>query len=163
MHWIVDLDDTLVNTTRDMRGAPDRVDRLTFVDGALAFLNAYASRITILSVGDAMLQMRKLEAVGLKNLVRRVVIVPTDDLKVAMLEALVDDLRTGSGGEIIVLGDRIDLEIRAAKRLGCRTVRMRLPDGKYRDHEPASPEEEPDHTVSDFFALLDTLHAAHPS
>jgi FMN phosphatase YigB (HAD superfamily) len=58
---------------------------------------------------------------------------------------------TSSNNEVIVCGDRIDLEIKFANELGYTSVRMRR--GKYKGDAPRLKDEEPDHTVYNFLEL----------
>jgi len=151
--FVFNLDDTLVNTSRDLGGGRPLISNLTLVDGATEFLKKCGNRSVILSCGVETLQQQKIDHVGLRDLVRQVVIVPTvekKNIRLAMFASEADRLQC----DVVVVGDRVDQEIRMGNALGCITVRMRLPDGKHRGDMPIVREDRPTYIVSDFFEFL---------
>lgn len=151
--FVLDLDDTLVNTTRDLHGNYKRIPSLTLVDGAKEFLALHAAESVILSAGVHHIQQSKIDAVGIRHLVSHVVVVPTFEYKEKILFKFVrPELMPVSS--VVVVGDRIDQEILLGNRLGCTTVRMRLPHGKYCGDMPLAADQRPHHTVENFFELL---------
>ncbi len=156
--FVLDLDDTLINTTRDMRGHDADLSALTLVPGATEFLARYGKQCAVLSSGNAILQIRKLGHFGLTiERFWRISIVPRHELKETEIASIA---RYGNAPhETIIIGDRLDTEIAMGNRLGCRTARMRLPEGKYSACEPREPDEVADATVTNFFELMGILPA----
>ncbi len=151
--FILDLDDTLVHTSKDLRGNPLRLPYLTLVEGAKEFLDTYGTQSILLSAGFSELQYAKLHTVGVRESFKEVHIVLVPQDKAAVLKHLV--YAAGVVPEdIVVVGDRIDMEIRAGNGFGCTTVRLQLPGAKYAQLEPAEDLEIPTHTVKNFVELM---------
>jgi FMN phosphatase YigB (HAD superfamily) len=151
--WILDLDDTVAYTTRDMQDDPRRFASLTLVDGVREFLEqtkARGDRCVLISVGVWALQERKIHTLGL---VIDHKILP-DNGTSSIKEGTFKEYAAMADGDVVVVGDRLDRDITPAKSLGFTTVRICLPEGKYSHHMPQSDEEIPDHTVKDFFELM---------
>ena len=72
---IIDLDDTIVHTTRDMRGKNDRLKHLNLTKGALSFLLSFPGKRVLLSCGDHSFQHKKLHRLGIQDLFEEVIIV----------------------------------------------------------------------------------------
>jgi FMN phosphatase YigB (HAD superfamily) len=165
MMIILDLDDTVTNTTRDLGAyAAVAVDpsRLTLVEGAEEFLRKHGRDCILVSSGFRRLQKRKFTHLQLERyLDERMHVVPIyrgNQHAFRGKEALIASLvAEENASDVIVVGDRIDREIAIGNRLGCRTVRMRLPEGKYSNMEPQAPVERPHHTVTNFRELLALL------
>jgi FMN phosphatase YigB (HAD superfamily) len=161
--FILDLDDTITNTTQDLgMYAAISVDptRLTFVEGAEEFLERYGHCSILVSSGFRRLQRRKLAHLQLSRYLNdRMHIVPIyrgNHHAYRGKERLIAQLvaEHGDPSDVIVIGDRIDREITIGNRLGSRTVRVRLPQGKYSGMEPRSDNECPHHTVRNFHELM---------
>jgi FMN phosphatase YigB (HAD superfamily) len=151
--FILDLDDTVANTTRDLEGDLKKLKSLTLVRGAAQFLEKYGKKSVILTMGYEPEQRAKVEALYLDRLVRHVHIVASYKKKQEWLERLVTNNHEHRQ-TLVVVGDRVDQEIRMGNELDLTTVRMRLPHGKYFDRDPSCGLEKPDYTVSDFFELM---------
>jgi len=151
--FALDLDDTLVNTYRDLGDNIAKVKSLTLVDGAVHFLKKYGEKSIILSTGVETLQQQKIDTLYLRKFVPQIVIVPTHELKQAKLAAMAARKKE-SGADLVVVGDRVDQEIQMGNQLDLITVRMRLPGGKYFYNEPQNSMQRPDYEVSNFFELM---------
>lgn len=151
--FILDLDDTLVQTSKDLHGNPLRLPHLTLVEGAREFLDAHGSKSILLSAGFPELQHAKLHTVGVHGSFKEVHIVLLPQDKAAVLKHVVQAAGV-EPQDIVVVGDRIDMEIRAGNEFGCTTVRVRLPGAKYAELEPAEDLEIPAHTVENFAELM---------
>jgi FMN phosphatase YigB (HAD superfamily) len=136
---VIDLDDTLVNTTADLRGDLSRVEKhLTPANGANEFLELSPERNILLSYteeGEAgyYAQEAKITKFGwLKYFPTReeLLICPSLKEKKEKLEHIVS--RSGlQPTQVVVIGDRPEAELRWGAELGCTVVRMCLPRGKY--------------------------------
>ncbi len=151
--FVVDLDDTLANTTKDLQGDVGRIEFLTLVPGARQFLGALSHaghRRVLLSAGEIGYQERKLEVLGINDMFDSVHIVEKGADKRERLKRLLDE--SGLPPEhMIVVGDNPEHELLYAHELGCRVVRVNLSHGKRRSmrcaHEP--------HLVIDTFVDCD--------
>ena len=130
-HLIVDLDDTLAQTTVTMRGDQNRLEYLTLVDGALKFLLTFPGKRIILTCGEHNLQSRKLEHLGIKDLFEEIYIVPKKGDKETIIANYLKRNGIKNPRNVIVVGDRVDAEILYGRSLGCKTIRVQLHGGKY--------------------------------
>jgi FMN phosphatase YigB (HAD superfamily) len=153
--FIVDLDNTLANTTRDLKGDPARLPHLTLAPGVREFLESHGKETVLLSAGVNEFQKKKLAVLNIEKAFREVVFVllPQEKTETEIFAQLIKKHKVLPTAAIVI-GDRIDQEIKAGNSIGATTVRVCLPEGKYNKLEPVSPEEAPNHTVKDFFELM---------
>jgi FMN phosphatase YigB (HAD superfamily) len=156
--FIFDLDDTLANTTQDLQGDPARIPYLTLVPGALEFLRVHNKRgfrkkCILLTVGIAKDQQQKIDVLGIRNCFRKIYVVPKPEDKIAKLEQIVKKSNV-SHFNFTVIGDRLDIEIRKAKELGCVTVRIKIPGGRHSEELPLRPSDHPDFEEKNFTDLM---------
>jgi len=157
MRFILDLDDTLAQTTRDLEGDESRVKQLTLAPGAEEFLTLLKTRgdfHALVTVGKEEVQQAKIEHLNLSF--DDIAIVPkTDDpaLKRGAIAKLAGegDLRQ----QCVLVGDRLDRDISVGNALGLITVRMCLPEGRYSSIEPQNELERAAYSVKDFFELME--------
>ena len=121
---------------------PD-VDKL--IPGAMQLIEELSKRVPLaLYCKTSVGREEKIEALGIKQYFKKILFVkekgPEDLLKIA------EELRV-KPQEMVVIGDRIQTEIAAAKKAGCKTIWFR--NGKFADELPTNPEEEPDHTITE--------------
>lgn len=150
--FVVDLDDTLCNTERDMKGDVTRLPFLTLAPGAREFLEEYGKETVLLSAGIDELQRKKLDILEIYNYFHSVVIVSLPEEKAPALKKILVESGV-SPQSAVLIGDRIDQEIKAGNQLGVTTVRMWLEGGKYHELSPSNPEETPTYTVLNFDEL----------
>ncbi|GEM_PF-3195910 len=152
--FIIDLDDTLTNTTRDLKGSRKRIKHLTLVRGARKFLKKYQRKVEIilLSAGEDVWQQKKIDLVGIRNYLSHIIIVPSPEEKESAIRSLVHSLSV-IRSNVFVIGDRLDMEVLAGNMLGCTTVRVILPEGKYAGEVPSIEREIPKCVVSNFKEL----------
>ena len=156
MRFILDLDDTLAQTTRDMRGDESRIGELTLAPGAkefLEFLKLRSEFHALVTVGREEAQRAKIAHLNLSF--DDIAIVPkTDDpsMKRAAIEKLAGEGDTRE--QCVLVGDRLDRDISVGNALGLITVRMCLPEGRYSLIEPQNESERPRYAVKDFFELM---------
>lgn len=154
--FIFDLDDTLVHTTRDMRGDHERISNLKLLRGMRMLLLSLKGQTILLTAGDHELQQKKIEHLQLGSLFTEVHIVQNRQEKEAVLRDLVARVQMHPS-RVVVVGDRIDHEIRYGNQLGCTTVRMRLKGGKYADLVPESGFDLPIYEVGDAAELAELV------
>jgi len=151
---IFDLDDTTARTTETLQGEPERLHHLVLAPGAQEFLEWYSGRKILLTMGSKPDQENKLEVLQIRPYFHEVVVAEFEVDKVLKLFKIVRESLLDPA-QVAVIGDRVDLEIRWGNCLGCRTVRVKLPNGKYssREPNPAILDEKAEYTVQDFFEL----------
>lgn len=136
-----------------------KVTHLEPFEDSIPVLQELGSRGTqrlLLTVGHPGTQRQKIELAGLGPHVDEVVIVDSrePDKEPALVRLLVG--RSLDPTSVVVIGDRIDREIAAARRLGCWAVRVDHGEGRFA--RPASPEEQPHYTVPGIGALPAVIH-----
>jgi putative hydrolase of the HAD superfamily len=114
-------------------------------------------RLGLATEGPAKVQHAKLDALGLRGLLQRVVILGEGDRARWKpdpwpLERLADALRVAPG-EMVYVGDNPAKDFLAARRAGMTGVRIRRPDGLHSAEEPLAPEDAPDGEVTDLPGL----------
>lgn len=109
----------------------------------------------LVTAGHPPTQRQKLALAGLEELIDAVHIVDYSepDKQAAIAELL--DAHGLAPEETVVIGDRVDREIAAARRLGCWAVRVAHGEGQWA--QPANPEEQPHYTVPGIEALAAVL------
>ena len=152
----IDVDDTAVRTTRDLRGDINRVDDyLTEAPGFGDFLRWSPEGNVLLSCYESTdelgraFQEKKIGKFGLLDYFTKkrgggIHILGSPDQKMEMLERLVRDSRLDRD-EQAVIGDRPSCELGKAIQLGLQVYRMKLLDdsgefeGKYKDEALDGP------------------------
>jgi len=106
-------------------------------------------RLFLVTVGHPATQRRKVELTGLERWfdALRYVDIATPDKLPAIRELLEGTPPEAS----VVVGDRIDGELEAGRRLGCWTVRIDRGEGRWL--RPANPHQQPHYTVPGIEAL----------
>ncbi len=118
----------------------------------LAMLDRLSDRCTLLLVtsGDPVTQSEKIRQMRIGNRFQNLVYVPLGQSKRDALEELIGEHQL-EPARTLVVGDRVDSEIAAARRLGMRTVRVR--GGEYGHLRPTSAEEQADWEVDSVLDL----------
>ena len=151
---IIDLNDTLAYTNRDIGTDPEHIPQLKLVEGAMKFLQRHKWHSTLLTAGDRQEEEEKIEVLGIRRCFRQIVILPKPENKRLWLEEFVRNF-PHDPSHIVIVGDRLDVEIAKGNELGCTTVRVRLPSGAHYLQMPTGgPQQVIHYTVRDFTELL---------
>ncbi len=136
------------------------VDGITLHDGVREMLEIFRKRyaLALLTSGDTSLQKKKVAELRLENLfdIIRYDDRNADGTKKDALAAIAKNLRL-EPQQCIVIGDRIDNELRYGKELGMKTVLVKA--GPYAGLEPACDEEKPDYTIDRITDVDDAVKA----
>jgi FMN phosphatase YigB (HAD superfamily) len=140
MRFILDLDDTLAHTTRDIQGDQTRLPHLALVEGAREFVEAHGKEsILISAAADVAYQKKKIEHLGLSDAFKEIIFVPTPEDKELAIQKALQDFAVPAG-EVVVVGDRLEHEIRGRLFLtNFIYAHTRLPIGEgsqLRHHRP---------------------------
>ncbi len=112
--------------------------------GVLEALTA-AVDLCLLTTGAPPTQQRKVELLGIEDFFAEIVLVDiATENKLAALAAL-QARRGWQAAGVVVVGDRIDREIEAGRRLGMWTVRMAHGEGRHM--APTGPEQQAHYTI----------------
>lgn len=148
---IIDLDDTLAQTSHDLFGKHEHLEQLTFAPGARELVARYGHYLALVTAGEGNWQMSKLRHLGLFGRFRETHIVERPEDKGKVIRQIVNRWEIPPN-RLIVIGDRPDVEIAAGNSLGILTVRIVLPGGKYSLVEPEEGER-PTYTVTDLWRV----------
>ncbi len=152
---IFDLDGTLYDRAGQV---PDNyteqdLQQLKPFPGVKEFLQSFSgTKILVTKETDPGLQDKKINALGIRPYFHSIYICHTDEEKKKSFQEIQQQF---PGEELVVVGDRIDLEVKFGKELGLKTVWMR--QGKHRDRRPQEYWEVPDYEISEFSELAEVL------
>lgn len=155
---IVDLDDTLCRTTHDLQGDHERLKHLMLYEDAVEYLHQEGVRRVLVTAGNMRDQLKKVDHLGISCYFEEILICHNPQDK----KLLYEQIAVTSGiprDEIVVIGDRVDTDIRFGNESGLRTVRMHRADGKYFSMCPKEDSEKPWLTVSTFTEMMMKLHS----
>ena len=145
---IFDLDDTLYDRTGQV---PDNytkedIQKITLFPQVKEFLQAFSGKkILVTKETDPGLQNRKIHSLGLRGYFDQIIICHSAEEK---KDAFQNIKQSFPGEEIVVVGDRLDQEIKYGKELGLKTVWLR--HGNHNERLPQQFGEVPDHQITEF-------------
>ena len=152
---LVDLDDTLCDTTNDLRGDITHISELTLLSGARETLSYMKFPKVLVTTGEKEIQLKKVSSLFLENCFEDIVVCKSDGAKRAVFLKCMKRFVVHNPRNVLVIGNRIDSEIRFGNMLGCTTVLIH--HGKYRSLVAQDALEIPVHQVTswaDIRALL---------
>jgi len=123
---------------------------------ALELLDSIKSNFksVLITQGTFMQQNKKIDSLGIRDYFDHIII-PKIGEKKDSFEEVLNSLEINPQ-EIIVVGDRIDNEIKIGNELGMKSVRLLR--GKYRFLEPRTENEKPDFEIKNLRELFDLLN-----
>lgn len=134
---IFDLDDTLFDSTGQPEDTGD-VWEIELFDGFRAILESQDYVHILVTRGAIQRQNRKIDSLGIRKYFTDIYVVDSDTDKYV---SFVDIKNTFPESEIIVIGNRIDCEIRYGNLLGMKTAYIK--HGKYKTLLPKDSHELP--------------------
>ncbi len=156
---LIDLDDTVCRTTQDLRGDRTRLRHLTLFEDAMEYLYGVPEQRVLVTAGDVEYQRVKVAHLHIATQFAGVYYCEKPEDKKALFASILSEHRVDPSVGVVI-GDRVDTDIRYGNELGMRTVRIRRPGGKYALQEPGSPIETPNVTVSTFTEMLAMLRGS---
>jgi len=149
---IFDLDDTLFDSSgRDTTNGD--LAAIKPFDGVIEFLKTHPGRKILVTRGDKKYQNQKIDILGLRNYFDEIHICPTYDGKLEIFKRVLKHLNPR---KVIVVGDRIDNEIRYANMLGLKTIHLK--HGKNSHLKSKDKFEIPDHTIEKFAQITEIVN-----
>lgn len=162
---IFDLDDTLFDTTGQLRDSHNGLDSITPFPGTIPLLTAIkekeipmvlvSSFKSSLGTGDENVQNKKIDLLGIRRFFNSIALGAGGPEKFAAFKNIVEHAGIEDRKQILVVGDRIDSEIMYGNMLGCTTVR--LMHGKRKHLIPETPFQEPAHSIYSIGELLKVI------
>lgn len=147
-----DLDDTLFDTTGQLNGSYENLDRITPFPDTVHVLKTDGFSKILVTRGNPSIQQRKIDVLGIRGLLTGVYVTPSDEGKKEVFERVVQQ-HALLPENAFVIGDRIDSEIKFGNELGLVTIRF-LGSGKYSSLVPSGKYETPAHTVKSLREVL---------
>jgi FMN phosphatase YigB (HAD superfamily) len=95
--------------------------------------------------GSTDIQDKKVDVLGVRADFSRIVITASDEEKQEAFAALIQEFKIKEPAKVLVIGNRIDSEIRYGNILGCTTIFV--PHGRFKDLAPKDSFEIPHFTV----------------
>src|SRR5207249_2286643 len=105
---ILDLDDTLFDSSRQLNATHDGIEHIVLFPGVrelLREIKAMGIYTAIVSTGDQFIQNKKVEILGLRQIVDVVYICDLPEDKLALFERCLNEF-TAQPRETLVVGDR---------------------------------------------------------
>jgi len=156
---IFDLDDTLYEKTEQLGDdySLEDVDKITIPQEEFDYLKELSEKnnMYIVSMGDEVLQRRKIEVLGLEDIFikENIHIVSKQEDKKEKFEEIINETK---GIKTYVIGDRIDSEIHYGNELGLDTIRILR--GKYSNMIPEYESQKPTYEIFDLINLETILY-----
>lgn len=154
--WIFDLDDVIYDKSSQLGEVYENLDSITpFPDAHRVLQKLSGVKVLLTKSRDGEhIQNKKIELLKIRDYFDRIIVVCGDDEKKTVLESLLLKYKVNNRKQVLVIGDRIDSEIRYGNLLGCTTVLFALPHGKYANLKPKDAFEIPDFTIHSLSELL---------
>lgn len=153
---IFDLDDTLFDTTGQLRDSHAGLDSITPFPGTFPLLMALKDRgipmvlvssfKSSLGQGDENIQNKKIDLLGIRHFFDTIALGAGGPEKFAAFRNIIERSGVQNRKEILVVGDRIDSEIMYGNILGCTTVRIL--HGKRKHLLPENSDQNPTYSIN---------------
>lgn len=129
--------------------------KLTLFPGVQEMLEQLRSdhQLALITFGDPVVQNKKLDLLGIRDFFDIVTIATRPDKEECFLD-VIDELGVKQN-RIMVVGDRLDSEMKIGNKLGMTTVRIQ--HGRYKNALPDSEIEEPDYEIPKVINLIDVM------
>lgn len=150
---IFDLDDTLYDCTGQVITNPDGTYNHDFIKpfpNVRTFLKQNHFKKVLVTKGSHELQSRKLRLLDIEFLFDEIMICDTDHGKEHCFKKILEEHPEEK--EVVVIGDRIDSELRYGNKLGLKTVLLK--QGKYKNLKAKDNLEIPNHTFETFSSFV---------
>lgn len=152
---IFDLDDTLYDASFRLDEVTPNFAKMELFPDARAILENVSIPKVLVTHGKKELQEKKIKMLGIKKYFREIFIIGEGHEKHGVFKNILKKYKIQEPLEVVVVGDRIDTEIRFGNMLGCTTVQLLR--GKYLKLEPRDSTDVPKHTIRSFKDLVPIL------
>lgn len=138
---IFDLDDTLFDSTNQPLETPNGWP-LELFSGWQPILQVESYNNILVTMGEPELQNKKIDALGIRQYFSKIYIVDRNEDKATCFAEVIKEF---PNQDIIVVGNRLDSEIRYGNQLGLKTIFVKY--GKYKDMVAKDKFENPTYTI----------------
>lgn len=154
--WIFDLDDVLYNKSKILGDSYSNLNAIVpFPDTIQTLKDLTGVKILVTkSSSNKDIQNKKIDLLNIRNLFDNIIIVKEDLGKKLAFESILLNYNVSNRKDIVIVGDRIDSEIRYGNLLGCKTVLFNFGEGKYSHLKPKDAFEIPDLVISSLSELI---------
>jgi len=149
---IFDLDDTLFDRWGQLDETYRNLPNIKPFPETKEVLLAPGFKKVLVSRGDPAIQNKKVEVLGIKNFFDDIFVCSTLGEKKELFERIAKKYKAKKG-EVFIVGDRIDSEIRYGNMLGFVTILLK--HGKYKDLKPKDEFEVPTFTIQNLRQVVD--------
>ncbi len=144
---IFDLDDTLFDTTGTLDATYKNLPYIALFPGMKHLLKHMHCPKTLVTKGGPDLQNKKIDILGIRTYFDSIVITASDEEKLSAFKDLISKFKISDPTDVLIVGNRIDSEIRYGNMLGCTTVFIK--HGRHSHREPKDTFEIADSTIED--------------
>lgn len=140
---IIDLDDTLFDTTGQLDPTYKNIENITLFPGVDDGLKALREKFVIYltTTGNQEIQNKKIGVLGVRKYFDEVFVVESKEEKLVNFEFIKNKHSVLEADDIIVVGDRLDSEILFGNMLGFKTIRVK--QGRRKENRPESEKDVP--------------------
>ena len=149
---IFDLDDTLFDRFGQLDETYKNLLNITPFPDTHNVLSSLGFKKILVSLGDGRIQNKKIDVLKIRGFFDEIFICSTTEEKKEIFESV---MKRYGAGDMFVVGDRIDSEIRFGNMLGMKTILIL--HGKYKDLKPKDNFEVADYTIDRLEQLLEIV------
>lgn len=149
---IFDLDDTLFDRFGQLDETYTNLPNIKPFPETKEVLSAAGFKKVLVSRGDPVIQQKKIDVLRIRPFFDDIFVCSTIEEKKKLFEEVAHKYKAKKG-EVFIVGDRIDSEIRYGNMLGFVTVLFK--HGKYKDLKPKDEFEVPTFTIQNLKQVVD--------
>jgi putative hydrolase of the HAD superfamily len=149
---IFDLDDTLFDRCGQLDETYANLPNIKPFPETKKVLLAPGFKKALVSRGDPVIQQKKIDVLGIRAFFDDIFVCNTVEEKKELFEKIARKHKAKKG-EVFIVGDRIDSEIRYGNMLGFVTILLK--HGKYKDLKPKDEFEVPTFTIQNLKQVVD--------
>ena len=143
---IFDLDDTIFPRLPD-GFSEEQLRNIKPLPFVLEILKNSSTNVLV-TKGDPKTQTKKIKILNLEHYFLEIVVCSADHEKKECFQRI---MKKYPQQDLVIIGDRLDSEIRYGNELGLKTIRIKR--GKYKDLQPKDKYEIPHHEINTFAEL----------
>lgn len=152
---IFDLDDTLYDRWGQLDETYKNLPNIKPFPDTIPVLKSITVPKILVSFGDPAIQQKKIDVLGIQTYFIEIRLCTTLEEKKRFFDEVTTKYRIKNPKDVLIVGDRLDSEIRFGKECGFVTVRLLR--GKYKDLKPKDAFEIPDYTITTLSELVDLV------
>lgn len=152
---IFDLDDTLYDTSNRLDEITPNFATMKLFPDAQKILESTTIPKVLVTYGNKDLQEKKIQTLDIRKYFGEIFISEDRGEKKDFFRKIIEKYGIEDHKQVVVVGDRIDTEIRFGNMLGCTTVHLQR--GKYMKLKPSDRMDVPSHVITSLTDLVPIL------